>query len=140
VVFYLYWNVPPDIEDLFFRCLQTMSENSILKLQQAEDSAANIIRAARECTVVFETPTLLLCPFRSVSSYCCRLLSPAAISMFFLIVVIFLFCTLNTPDRNSRLKQAKLDASTEIAQYREMKERKFAQAESQAVHILCFCS
>ena len=36
-------------------------------------------------------------------------------------------------DRNSRLKQAKLDAATAIAQFRELKERKFSAAESLAV-------
>ena len=38
-----------------------------------------------------------------------------------------------TADRTQRLKQAKLDASSEIQQFREMKERKFSQAEATAV-------
>jgi hypothetical protein len=59
------------------------------------------------------------------------------------VVILIYWCvclfSLTMSDRNSRLKQAKLDASTEIAQYREMKERKFAQAESQAVRVLYCC-
>ncbi len=38
-------------------------------------------------------------------------------------------------DRNQRLKQAKLDAASDIAAYREKKERKFASAELQVVRL-----
>lgn len=41
--------------------------------------------------------------------------------------------TVPSADRNQRLKQAKLDAASDIAAYREKKERKFASAELQVV-------
>ncbi len=42
-------------------------------------------------------------------------------------------------DRNQRLKQAKLDAASDIAAYREKKERKFASAELQVVRSHTHC-